>query len=96
MPSKTEHFTKTFRCLCNSPEHQFIVEYWNELPEEKETYIYVLLTKIPFYSRIWVALCYLFGRRSQYGAFEEVVLSAEQTRELYSILKTRVEELDKL
>jgi hypothetical protein len=73
---------KVFFCECNQPEHQLIVEGFDE-----DNYIYLsvcLADNLSFSRRICKAIQYVFGRRSKYGSgmFSEIVLSPTQAKNL--------------
>lgn len=62
-----------FTCKCGDHGHQFILGYNND---ETEVFISVhLVREHNIFKRIWIALKYVFGRRSIYGDFDEVILS---------------------
>ena len=56
-------------CKCFSLQHSFVV-----CADEEDLFIEVHLTPLPFWRRVRNAVGYVFGRRSRYGDFEEVVL----------------------
>lgn len=68
---------KFFVCQCNSLQHLFVVT-----PEEDEIYLEVHLSPLPFWKRVRNAVRYVFGRRSKYGDFEEIILSPSQAFDL--------------
>lgn len=68
-------------CECYSPEHQMI---WNPSPDktEKNIYIHVHLVKRSFWGRLKYGVKYIFGYQSQYGAFDEIILGHEHSKQL--------------
>jgi hypothetical protein len=68
-----------FICRCGSNHHQFILTY-----DESDGILYVTmhLNSLPFWQRVIHGLCYIFGRKSIYGDFEEVLLDKTQIDEL--------------
>lgn len=68
---------KFFVCQCNSLQHLFVVT-----PAEDEIYLEVHLSPLPFWKRVRNAVRYVFGRRSKYGDFEEIILSPSQALDL--------------
>ncbi len=75
-------------CQCFSPEHLLIFSYDPDFdPGEEEfdgqvIYLHVFLRPKGVFSRIWTALQYVFGYRSQYGDFDEFLLGIEQAAEV--------------
>lgn len=68
-------------CDCYSSEHQMI---FNPSPDETENviYVHVHLNKRPFWSRLKYGLKYIFGYKSKYGAFDEMILSSKHSKQL--------------
>jgi hypothetical protein len=65
---------KLIRCMCHSPEHQLIIDYDEE---DNIAYIEYHLCPLPFFQRIKHAAKYIFGHRSIYGDFDEVLVDKE-------------------
>lgn len=57
-------------CDCHSAEHQVIFNYDEE---DDDIYIHIHLHNPSFWSR----LKYLFGYKSRYGAWDEIIVSKE-------------------
>lgn len=73
---------QVFFCECGQPEHQLIVEGFDE-----DNYVYLsvsLIDNLTLSSRICKAFQYVFGKRSKYGhgMFSEIVLSPKQAKSL--------------
>jgi len=77
-----------FVCACHNLEHQLVLSYFDD---ERDVYLSVHLCKHGFFRRLWIAVRYLFGRRSPYGAFEEIILREEDVNRLNDILSQRRE-----
>jgi hypothetical protein len=73
-----------FVCACGDPEHQFIV---SQFPNEAEVYIFIHLDNLTFWQRLKYAVMYIFGKKSKYGAFGEIILNKEEKNRLISVLK---------
>ena len=71
-----------FLCECESHDHMMIVS--ND--EEGYVFVSIHLTPLPLFQRIVNAVSYIFGKRSIYGDFEEILLGPEKTQELIQIL----------
>lgn len=71
-----------FVCECNSYEHILIVS-----SDEEFCYISIHLAPLPILKRIWNGISYIFGKRSDYGNFEEIILGPEKLNELIKILQ---------
>lgn len=70
-----------FLCACHSPEHQLLVTC-----DEGFVYLEVHLAKLPLRKRIAHAFRYVFGYRSQFGDFDEILLNEETAHKLGSLL----------
>jgi len=76
-----------FVCCCASVEHQFIVRIYDEWDE---VYVSVHLNPHPLHKRIMNAIKYIFGHRSKYGDFDEIILNREDTKRLVDILYKKI------
>ncbi|MHA2280184.1 MAG: hypothetical protein ACXAC5_04845 [Promethearchaeota archaeon] len=82
---------KYFECDCYSIEHIFRISYLTDEPDE----IYLephLSNSNGFFTRIGVAIGYIFGYRSAYGNFDSVILNAPKAIELHKCLGEFIEE----
>ena len=61
-----------FICRCGSLEHIFVVT-----ADEEDLFIEVHLSPLPFVERVKHAIQYLFGYRSRWGDFDEILLDPE-------------------
>jgi len=88
MESKPELFI----CDCGDVEHQFIISYDSE---DKEIYISVHLRNyMSFFQRIIIAIKYIFGKKSIYGAFDVVILNKNQIIELRDCLNQKIKDFN--
>ena len=78
-----ETIRKLFICECGDPSHQFVIQYFPNDPDFDELVVDVLLNEnVGFFGRIWNAIKYVIGRKSKFGAFDEILLSRPQVLEL--------------
>ena len=64
-----------FICRCGSPQHQLVLSSDPDmLPGE--VCVSIHLAPLSLWRRLGVAWCYLRGRRSRYGCWEEILLDA--------------------
>ena len=75
---------KCFDCMCTSAEHCLHIRYFDDEKEvdDHQLYIVVYLQKTKWYKRIWRGLKYIFGYRSRYGDFTEIIYDVEKVKEL--------------
>ena len=66
-----------YLCACESLQHSFVVT-----AEGDDMFIEIHLSPLPFRNRLENAIRYLFGYRSRYGDFEEIVLTPETAFDL--------------
>jgi len=72
-----------FECDCSEFDHTMRVAYFKEEPDFM--YVEVHLRQKSFFRRLWAAIKYVFGRRSDYGDFDEFLWTpktAEKMRDL--------------
>lgn len=66
-----------YTCACSSLEHMFVVT-----EDDEDLFLEVHLRPAPFWKRVGKAVRYVFGHRSRYGSFEEIVLTPAMAVEL--------------
>ena len=76
----------TFICECHSLEHQMHFWYDDEL---QQVYTEVHVVKCGFFVRVKYALKYIFGYKSQYGAFDEFLFKPKDLKKLKEYLKDK-------
>ena len=76
--------TELFLCECDSPEHQFIVSYFDV--GGGEVYVEIHLNKSSFWRRLKYAIKYIFGYQCKYGAFDEIILNPEDAERLQKVV----------
>lgn len=80
--------TELFICTCNDVQHQFVVHKLDD-----EIYIEVLLNpERNFFKRIWIAIKYIFGHKSIYGYFDEIIVKPKDIDRLCKILRSGLTE----
>lgn len=73
-------------CECSSTEHQII---FMKDEDEEQIYCHIHLTPKPFFERLKNGIRYIFGHRSIYGDFDEIILSNKhkyKIKEIYDFL----------
>lgn len=69
-------------CACSSDEHQIIIHKDDDI-----VYCSVHLVNLPFFTRLWNAIKYIFGYKCKYGNFEEFILSKKHVDSLKNVVK---------
>ena len=76
-----------FICQCGDPSHQFIISADAESGDIHGAYISVHLNRDhSIFKRIWTAMKYVFGRRSIYGDFDEVIINPKDADRLQMVV----------
>ncbi len=89
---------EVFICECSSIEHQLIVTYYSEPREdlvdgetimtEDSLELSVHLQPIHgFLDRLWVAIKYIFGYKSQYGHWDNFLVNPKDAEKIIGYLK---------
>ena len=73
-------------CECNSSEHQMIMRYFED-DQESTIFVDIHLVKRTFWDRLKYAVKYLFGYKSKYGAWDEIILGPQHIKSLESVVK---------
>lgn len=75
--------THTIHCQCSSDEHHLVYRFD---PDERTIYTSVYLHQYRgFWKRVWVAVKYVFGYQSKYGAWDCVDMGPEQVKQLHAL-----------
>lgn len=76
-----------FICQCGDPSHQFIISADKETSDDRCAFISVHLNREHnIFRRIWTATKYVFGKRSIYGDFDEVIIKPEDADRLMQVV----------
>ncbi len=86
MPMKANHDHspgdwKFLVCDCGDISHQLAIQKM----DSGEVIVSVHLTQFPFWKRLWNGIRYIFGHRSRYGDFEEVILNKNHASAMLDI-----------
>lgn len=65
-----------FLCSCGDVADQILMNYWTDYENDSYPCVYASfhLNTLPFFKRLWLGIKYIFGYRSKYGDFGEVIL----------------------
>lgn len=77
---------KWFICECGSLEHFMMISYESEPEWNDCVYLTIHLSNVPFWKRIKLAIAYIFGYKSKYGNFEEILLNKAKLKEMIDVL----------
>lgn len=91
-PDTTEH--TLFVCDCSNMEHQFVISYDPEYYDEICVQVH-LTQSDTFFGRVKQVIKYIFGHRSDYGDFQEILLDKAKTTMLVSTLQKHLNEMEK-
>ena len=72
-------------CDCGDFDHLFRLTYWKDDPDF--IYMYIHLRPHGFFRRMWNATKYVFGWRSKYGDFDELLLNPEYAEKFKLVLE---------
>lgn len=76
-----------FICQCGDPSHQFIIAADKDTIEGACAFVSVHLNREhSIFKRIWAAIKYVFGRRSIYGDFDEVIINPNDADKLQKVV----------
>lgn len=77
-----------FTCDCGDINHQFVMVYdKHEGEEEREVFVEIKLNPLPFWKRLVHGIKYIFGYKSRFGDFGEVILNGEHAEKLMRVAK---------
>ena len=74
-----------FKCACHSDEHTLTIYHDTE---DNELYVHVFLNDYDrWYIRVWKAVKYVFGYKSKYGHWDEIVLNKVEINKLKDLFE---------
>ena len=71
-------------CECGSSEHQLIIKTFDD---DEDVYVDVHLVSYSFWKRVKYAFKYIFGYKSKYGAFDEIIINKQEFKQLHKKIK---------
>lgn len=78
---------ETLICQCNSMEHQFSFVWWEDEDLDGAVYMEVHLTPFSFLQRLKNGIKYIFGYRSMYGDFDDIILRKEDVHKIERVVE---------
>ena len=86
-----KHTEELFICSCGSMEHQAFM-WRDDSYEDEPLYLEIHLTTYrSFWQRLKYGLKYAFGYKSQFGAWDELIMDKGDKERLYEFLKENYE-----
>lgn len=79
-----------FICDCCDIEHQMVISHDSQ---DKEIYISIHLADYKnFFQRLWIGIKYIFGKKSKYGKWDEIILNKDEIIRLKEVLERKLNE----
>jgi len=81
---KIKNIEGYMECSCSSTEHLIRFSF-----DKEYNFLYLnihLANCNSWYKRVWVAIKYIFGYKSKYGAFDEFIFKNENVKDLLYLL----------
>ncbi len=79
---------ETFICECNSLEHIYC--FWHEEDYDRIYFMPHLNPHRNIFKRIWIAIKYIFGYRSKYGAFDSIIIKREDYNKIKKYMNENI------
>lgn len=86
MKTKLKDFQELFTCRCHSIEHQFVISLVDFDDDDPDVFLEIYLSPDRFFKRLVYGIKYIFGYRSRFGAFEEIILKPEDAPRLRRVV----------
>ena len=88
---RIDKVNKIIVCECGDVAHQLVLSWFKpQTPmyyvSDEYVYLSVHLNKLPFWKRLKVAIQYLFGKQSKYGAFDEVIIDSSEYKKFQDMV----------
>jgi hypothetical protein len=84
------------RCACGTLDHQVVVSLYADGECPPDLYLGIHLDNCGgrFWRRLWYALRYIFGYKSRYGAWDELIFTPEGALKLRDVIDRYLEETE--
>ena len=82
---KNNDIQELFVCRCHDIHHQFIIRTV-DFDKHPEIYVSVFLYRYDFFKRLVNGIKYIFGHRSVFGYFDEVIIRPEDAPRLQKVV----------
>ena len=82
---KNNDIQELFVCRCHDIHHQFIIRTV-DFDKYPEIYVSVFLYRYDFFKRLVNGIKYIFGHRSVFGYFDEVIIWPEDAPRLQKVV----------
>ncbi len=82
--------TEIIICDCHSEEHQVVFVWEEEIHEDHEfnqVYMHFHLVKYGFWTRVKTAFWHILGRKSRYGAWDEIIISTDDIHKFEKVVE---------
>ncbi len=89
-----EDFQELFVCRCEDIQHQFVL-HTVDFKENPQVYLSVFLYPYSFFKRVLYGIKYIFGHRSIFGYFDEIILKPDDADRL-QVVVDKLREVKKL
>lgn len=88
---RIDKVNKIIVCECGDVAHQLVLSWFKpqtlmDYDSDEYVYLSVHLNKLPFWKRLKVAIQYLFGKQSKYGAFDEVIIDSSEYKKFQDMV----------
>ena len=88
---RIDKVNKIIVCECGDVAHQLVLSWFKpqtpmDYVSDEYVYLSVHLNKLPFWKRLKVAIQYLFGKQSKYGAFDEVIIDSSEYKKFQDMV----------
>lgn len=92
MKSKNEKYSQpmVLGCECHDREHNVIFDFDEDTSSNGEKYKLVYatyhLSNLPFWERLKLGIKYIFGYKSRYGCYDELVIGPDNVKVLKDVV----------
>lgn len=81
--------TDIILCACGSSEHQILIHHDPGVDDPAEVYLSIhLANSKSFWKRLTVGIKYIFGHRSRFGHWDEIILTEDHLPQLRKVVNT--------
>lgn len=80
----TQHLDEHIICGCSNVEHSI---FFSTIEGDDDVYMSIHLVPLPFFERLVNGIRYIFGHRSKYGDFDEIIITKKDVGKVEKVVR---------
>ena len=95
IPNEFNEESALITCKCGACEHHLEFVYFDDDEDRYDLIVHFRLVARGFFNRLWVGIKYIFGYKSRYGDFDEMILGIREVEHTVEFLNEWIDKCKK-